>query len=124
MSKTANLPGSFFGPPTLVELIRHRAKYQPDDLAFGYLVDGDTDMLRMTNLDLDTRSRAIAAWLQEHGLTGERAMLLFPPGLDFIAAYLAVFTRVLSRFLFILRGKIVPRIVFRLLRRTAARRSL
>ncbi|MBQ2822610.1 MAG: aminotransferase class I/II-fold pyridoxal phosphate-dependent enzyme [Thermoguttaceae bacterium] len=87
MSKTANLPGSFFGPPTLVELIRHRAKYQPDDLAFGYLVDGDTDMLRMTNLDLDTRSRAIAAWLQEHGLTGERAMLLFPPGLDFIAAY-------------------------------------
>lgn len=44
-------------------------------------------MIRMTNSDLDRRARAIAAWLQNHGLAGERAMLLFPPGLDFIAAY-------------------------------------
>lgn len=87
MSETANLPGSFFGPPTLVELIRHRAEYQPDDLAFGYLVDGDVDMLRMTNRDLDVRARAIASWFQARGMAGERAMLLFPPGLDFIAAY-------------------------------------
>ncbi len=87
MSHIDHLPGSFFGPPTLVDLIRHRATHQPTDLAFGYLVDGDEDMIRMTNADLDRRARAIGAWLQNKGLAGERAMLLFPPGLDFIAAY-------------------------------------
>jgi len=87
VSHIDHLPGSFFGPPTVVDLIRHRATHQPTDLAFGYLVDGDDDMVRMTNADLDRRARSIAARLQAHGLTGERAMLLFPPGLDFIAAY-------------------------------------
>ncbi len=87
MSHIDHLPGSFFGPPTLVDLIRHRATHQPNDLAFGYLTDGEDDMIRMTNADLDRRSRAIAAWLQAKGLTGERAMLLFPPGLDFVVAY-------------------------------------
>lgn len=87
MSHIDHLPGSFFGPPTLVDLIRHRATHQPNDLAFGYLTDGEDDMIRMTNADLDRRSRAIAAWLQAKNLTGERAMLLFPPGLDFVAAY-------------------------------------
>lgn len=87
MAHIDHLPGSYFGPPTIVDLIRHRASHQPNDLAFGYLVDGDEDMIHMTNADLDRKARAIGAWLQMNGMTGERAMLLFPPGLDFIAAY-------------------------------------
>ena len=87
MAHIDHLPGSYFGPPTVVDLIRHRASHQPNDMAFGYLVDGDEDLIRMTNADLDRKARAIAAWLQMNGMVGERAMLLFPPGLDFIAAY-------------------------------------
>ncbi len=37
--------------------------------------------------DLDGRARSIAGRLQELGYAGERALLLFPPGLDFIAAF-------------------------------------
>ena len=41
----------------------------------------------LTYGELDQKARAIAAQLQELGLTGERALLLFPPGLDFLAAF-------------------------------------
>ena len=81
------LPGSFFGPATLVELLRHRAKYQPDDIAFIYLVDGESEERPITYRELDRQARAIAAWLQTHDLVGERALLLYPPGLEFIAAF-------------------------------------
>lgn len=81
------LPGSFFGPATLVELLRHRATHQPDDIAFIYLVDGENEERPITYRELDRQARAIAAWLQTHDLVGERALLLYPPGLDFIAAF-------------------------------------
>jgi 8-amino-7-oxononanoate synthase len=81
------LPGSFFGPATLVELLRHRATYQADDIAFIYLVDGEREERSITYRELDRQARAIAAWLQTHDLVGERALLLYPPGLDFIAAF-------------------------------------
>lgn len=87
MNTSERLPGSFFGPTTLVELLRHRAEHQPDDLAFIYLVDGESEEQPITYRELDRQARAIAAWLQTHGLVGERALLLYPPGLDFIAAF-------------------------------------
>ncbi|MDO4575252.1 MAG: aminotransferase class I/II-fold pyridoxal phosphate-dependent enzyme [Planctomycetia bacterium] len=87
MSHIDHLPGSFFGPPTLVDLIRHRAILQPNDMAFGYLTDGDTDLIEMSNSELDRKARSIAAWMEEKGLVGQKALLLYPPGLDFIAAF-------------------------------------
>lgn len=87
MKTSERLPGSFFGPATLVELLRHRAVHQPDEIAFIYLVDGETQEQPITYRELDRQARAIAAWLQTHDLVGERALLLYPPGLDFIAAF-------------------------------------
>jgi acyl-CoA synthetase (AMP-forming)/AMP-acid ligase II/acyl carrier protein len=37
---------------------------------------------------LDQHARAIGAWLQDQGARGERVMLLYPPGLEYITAYL------------------------------------
>lgn len=82
-----HLPGTFFGPSNLVDLVRHRAKYQPNDTAFTYLVDGETDQVHITNAELDRQARAIGAWLESLNLSGERALLLYPPGLEFIAAF-------------------------------------
>ncbi|MDZ7616979.1 MAG: aminotransferase class I/II-fold pyridoxal phosphate-dependent enzyme, partial [Patescibacteria group bacterium] len=81
------LPGTFFGPSTLVHLLRHRARYQPDDTAFVYLVDGEHEQVELTYKELDRQARAIAAWLQQWDLEGERALLLYPAGLEFIAAF-------------------------------------
>ncbi len=81
------LPGSFFGPSNLVDLLRHRASHQAHDRAFLYLVDGEDEEIVITYSQLDQQARAIAAYLTARGLTGERALLLYPAGLDFIAAY-------------------------------------
>ncbi len=81
------LPGTFFGPPTLVDLLRHRARCQPNDIAFTYLVDGENEQLHLTNRELDRQARSIGAWLESLDLVGERALLLYPAGLEFIAAF-------------------------------------
>ncbi len=82
-----SFPGSFFGPPTLVALLEHRAKYQPDATTYRFLVDGDSQEVALTNQELDCLARRIAYELQRRGLSGERALLLYPAGLEFIAAF-------------------------------------
>ncbi|MEI8371995.1 MAG: aminotransferase class I/II-fold pyridoxal phosphate-dependent enzyme [Planctomycetota bacterium] len=82
------LPGTFFGPSTLVEMVRHRARTQPKDIAFSYLVDGELEQVDLTYEELDRQARAIGAWLMSRGLAGERALLLYPAGLEFIAGFL------------------------------------
>jgi 8-amino-7-oxononanoate synthase len=82
-----HLPGTFFGPSNLVELLRHRARCQPETIAFTYLVDGENEQVHLTYRELDRQARAIGAWLESHDLVGERALLLYPAGLEFIAAF-------------------------------------
>ncbi len=81
------LPGRFFGPATLVELLRHRARCQAEDVAFTILLDGESQTYDLTYQELDRRARAIGAWLQSQDLVGERALLVYPPGEEFIAAF-------------------------------------
>lgn len=72
---------------TLVELLRWRALHQPEQPAYTFLVDGETQEIHLTYGELDRQSRTIGALLQSLGATGERALLLYPPGLEFIAAF-------------------------------------
>ncbi len=82
-----HLPGTFFGPSNLVELLRHRARCQPNDIGFTYLVDGENEQVHLTYKELDRQARAIGAWLESHDLAGQRALLLYPAGLEFITAF-------------------------------------
>ena len=74
-------------PSTLVEILRWRALHQPDRLAYTFLLDGETEEVHVTYADLDRRARAIAARLQGLGAHGERALLVYPPGLEFVAGF-------------------------------------
>ena len=80
-------PATLFGPANLVQLVQFRAKTEPNEPAFIYLANGVDDEIVMTNAALDRQARRIAAWLQSRNMFGGRALLLYPPGLDFIAAY-------------------------------------
>ena len=71
----------------LVELIRWRAQDTPDKVAYTFLVDGEREELTLTYKELDLSACAIAAHLQKQGMSGERALLLYPSGLEFIAAF-------------------------------------
>ncbi|WP_328393125.1 fatty acyl-AMP ligase [Streptomyces sp. NBC_00390] len=75
---------------SLVDLLTTHASQQPDRTAYRYLVTGDCDgeIQDLSYGRLADRSRAVAAWLQARGLAGSRAMLLYPPGLEFICGYL------------------------------------
>jgi acyl transferase domain-containing protein/acyl-CoA synthetase (AMP-forming)/AMP-acid ligase II/acetylornithine/succinyldiaminopimelate/putrescine aminotransferase/predicted amino acid dehydrogenase len=72
---------------TLVELLRYRACQTPDRLAFSFLTDSETVKETISYGELDRRARALAAALQSRGLSGERALLLCPPGFDYVAAF-------------------------------------
>lgn len=72
---------------SLVDLLRTRAVCQPDRIACTFLVDGEHEEISLTYGSLDERARAIAARLQQLELAGQRALLLYPPGLDYIAAF-------------------------------------
>ncbi|MGV9989264.1 fatty acyl-AMP ligase [Streptomyces sp. NPDC003374] len=75
---------------TLVDSLTAHASQQPDRIAYRYLVTGDCDgeVQEVTYGRLARRARAVAAWLQERGLAGSRAMLLYPPGVEFVGAFL------------------------------------
>jgi amino acid adenylation domain-containing protein/non-ribosomal peptide synthase protein (TIGR01720 family) len=72
---------------TLIDILRYRAKYQGDQKAYTFLKDGDKDEISYTYETLDIRARSIAAWLQSKVRSGERVMLLYHQGLDFISAF-------------------------------------
>src|ERR671916_2613277 len=71
---------------TLVELLRWRALHQPERPAYTFLTDEEQKEVHLTYGKLDRRARAIATFLQSRGMMGARALLLHPPGLDYIAA--------------------------------------
>ncbi|HEX7239813.1 MAG TPA: condensation domain-containing protein, partial [Longimicrobiaceae bacterium] len=79
------------GVSTLVELLRLRAREEPDFRAYTFLLDGEQEEEHVTYGEMDRRARAIAAGLQEMGAQGERALLLYAPGLEYIVALFACF---------------------------------
>ncbi len=72
---------------SLVNLLRQRAYYQPNRIAYTFLKDGETKTHSLTYSELDHKARLIGGLLQNLGLTRKRALLLYPPGLEFIAAF-------------------------------------
>ncbi len=73
------------------ELLRRRAAERPDQTAFAFLPDpGQATAggeFAWTFAELDRRAQAVAAALSRQAAVGDRAVLVFPPGLDFLAAY-------------------------------------
>ena len=72
----------------MIALLRARAMEEAEKRsAFVFLGDGETETARLTFNELDRCARAIAVRLLEVTEAGERALLLYPPGLDFITAF-------------------------------------
>ena len=74
-------------PSTLIDLLDRRAQCGPDELAYTFLADGTGTELNLSYGELDRLVKAVAAVLQRLEAAGERALLLYPPGLDYIVAF-------------------------------------
>ncbi|WP_340052207.1 non-ribosomal peptide synthetase [Pseudomonas proteolytica] len=74
-------------PRTLVQSLQRRATQTPDQVALRFLAESADDTVVLSYRDLDLRARTIAAALQASAGLGERAVLLFPSGPDYVAAF-------------------------------------
>jgi acyl-CoA synthetase (AMP-forming)/AMP-acid ligase II len=81
--RPADLKLSF---PSLVELLEERARLHADTVAYTFLKDG-SDPVSITYGELDRRARAVGRHLAAKTSRGDRVLLLYPPGLDFVAGF-------------------------------------
>ena len=82
-----NLPKSQILPITtnLVELLITKAKTNANKRIYTFLQNGEDESATLTYRELDRQAKSIAIQLQKY--KGERALLLYPSGLEFIAAF-------------------------------------
>ncbi len=85
------MPAHSFEPrrfSTYVELFRSHVERQSERTALTYLGDGENVTHELTYGQLDRRAREIAVWLRDRVPKSGRALLIFPPGLDFATSFL------------------------------------
>lgn len=80
---------SLFGsvPTSMIDVLSWRAELEPDRIAYVFLVDGEVNEVSVTYGELDRQAKCIAAMLQKNHLVGDRCLLIYPPGLEFLAAF-------------------------------------
>jgi len=74
-------------PSTLAQALQRRAVLAPDQVALRFLAEEQEQSVVLSYRDLDLRARTIAAALQANAEFGDRAVLLFPSGPDYVAAF-------------------------------------
>jgi acyl-CoA synthetase (AMP-forming)/AMP-acid ligase II len=72
---------------TLAQILHLRAAATPQELCFRFLISGEEEGPRLTYAELDRQARAIAVALAERADPGDRAVLLYEPGLEFLPAF-------------------------------------
>ena len=75
-------------PPTLLDILAARERDTPDQPAYVFLSDGETETGRTTYGELWRTVRAWAAEIEARTPPGARVLLLLPTGLEFLAAFL------------------------------------
>ncbi|MCY2976425.1 MAG: aminotransferase class I/II-fold pyridoxal phosphate-dependent enzyme [Planctomycetota bacterium] len=77
----------FFPRTHLVDSLRHWANVQPTSPAFWF-TDGETDQDEtLSYAELDHAARALAVEILKVANPGDRGILMYPPGLDFIIGF-------------------------------------
>ena len=70
---------------SMADILSYQAATKPDATAYIFLKNGERETARITYHELEKKAQEIACYLQ--AWRGERALLLYPPGLEFITAF-------------------------------------
>jgi acyl-CoA synthetase (AMP-forming)/AMP-acid ligase II len=75
----------------LVDILGRHASVRPNEIAYTFLADGESETRELTYWDLDRKAKSVGALLQSINAPGERALLLYPFGseFEFITAFFA-----------------------------------
>lgn len=71
---------------SLVDVLRHHAATRPDRRAVTFVIPGDGGETTWTFAQLHDEAARVAAALQQRTTPGDRVLLLYPQGLDYVAA--------------------------------------
>ncbi len=72
---------------SVIDLLRRAAEARPEQVAYTFLLNDGLEEVSITYEELDHQARKIAAYLQSQNLCGNRVLLLYPAGLEYIAAF-------------------------------------
>lgn len=72
----------------IIEKLQQKALLSPNQLAYLFLEDGENKAGSLQFAELDHQARKIAVFLQKQNLLGQRVLLLYPTGLDFIVSFI------------------------------------
>lgn len=75
--------------PTLVQVLAARAAQHPDRIAMRFLGDDGLPVETLSYAELDASCAARARLLRRHAGAGDRALLLYPSGSEYVKAFLA-----------------------------------
>ena len=72
-----------------VDLLEYRATHTPNQTAYIFLEEGETETARITYAELQQQTQLLATHLTTKANPGDRALLLYSSGLDFIITFFA-----------------------------------
>lgn len=77
-----------YSPPetNFLDRLSYWAAAQPEKIAYRF-IGGDGEIKTLTFAELDLQAKAVAAMLVSKGYAGKRALMMYPPGLEFIVAF-------------------------------------
>lgn len=75
-------------PASLIEILDAHAERSPERCGYIFLQHGEREEARLDYGQLATRARAIATAVQAEIAAGDRVLLLFPHGREFVTAFL------------------------------------
>ncbi|MEV4135106.1 beta-ketoacyl synthase N-terminal-like domain-containing protein [Dactylosporangium sp. NPDC049742] len=97
MSSSAAAAGDTSGRSTLIDHFQAVLGASPDAQTYRFLADGEGTPVGVANRDLDARARALAVRLRQCVDAGDRALIVCPPGIDYLASFLAcLYARVVA----------------------------
>ena len=74
---------------TFIEVVKNRVKADPEHIVYRFLDDGINESESFNFHQIEIRSKAMGASMQQVASKGERVLLLFPPGLSYVASFFA-----------------------------------
>lgn len=72
----------------LLDIVLHRSLHTPTERAYCFLEKGEIEKNYLTYKQLELQVKTIGSELQHLTKAGDRILLLYPPGLEFISAFL------------------------------------
>lgn len=71
------------------DLLDYRTAHQGSQIAYTYLEDGENIAASVTYREFASQVKDVAAELKRHANPGDRVMLLYPSGIDYMVAFFA-----------------------------------